>query len=125
VQDPEKVELIKKDNNNFNNSGIAVAAIKGKNKRETLVSVMAGDLNLYDSQKIKVVAQHNTRPENSSVEPQESKGLAAAANLISISLNVLPCCFAMSSINLSIFSVTELKISDSKPIVPIICNLNI
>ncbi|MGA8738024.1 MAG: hypothetical protein WB501_03270 [Nitrososphaeraceae archaeon] len=42
---------------------------------------------------------------------------------MSISLNVLPCCFVMSSINLSILSVTEINLSDSKPIVRIISNL--
>ena len=42
---------------------------------------------------------------------------------MSISLNVLPCFFVMSSINLSILSVTEINLSDSKPIVPIISNL--
>ena len=42
---------------------------------------------------------------------------------MSISLNVLPCCFVMSSINLSILSVTEINLPDSKPIVRIISNL--
>ena len=42
---------------------------------------------------------------------------------MSISLNVLPCCFVISSINLSILSVTEINLSDSKPIVRIISNL--
>jgi len=68
VQDPDKVELVKKYDNKFNNSGIAIAAIKGKNKGETFVSVMAGDLNLYDSQKIKVIEQENTKPENSNLK---------------------------------------------------------
>jgi hypothetical protein len=55
VQDANIVDLIKKDENKFNNSGVAIARIKGKNVGSTLISVMAGDLNLYDSLEVKVV----------------------------------------------------------------------
>ena len=72
VQDSDKLEVIKRDNSNFNDSGIAVAAIKGKKEGETLISVMAGDLNLYDSQKITIVAQQS-RLGNGNVGSQELK----------------------------------------------------
>jgi hypothetical protein len=55
VQDANIVDLIKKDENKFDNSGVAIARIKGKNVGSTLISVMAGDLNLYDSMEVKVV----------------------------------------------------------------------
>jgi hypothetical protein len=76
VQDPDKLKLIKidkKDKIYFNNSGIAVAAFEGKEKGETVVSVMAGDLNLYDSQEITVQAKQKSKSENSNVETQETK----------------------------------------------------
>ncbi|HXV88016.1 MAG TPA: hypothetical protein VD710_02865 [Nitrososphaeraceae archaeon] len=56
VQDTDKVELTIKDKIYFNDSGVAIASIKGINEGETLVSVIAGDLDLYDSQKIEVEA---------------------------------------------------------------------
>lgn len=54
VQDPDKVELIKKADNYFNDSGVAIAAIRGKTEGATLITVMARDTDLYDSQKITV-----------------------------------------------------------------------
>jgi hypothetical protein len=57
VQHPDKVELTKKDKIYFNDSGVAITYIKGiKEGETTLVSVRAGDLDLYDSQEIVVVA---------------------------------------------------------------------
>lgn len=56
VQDPDKIELLKKDKIYFNDVGVAITSIKGIKEGETLVSVFAGDLDLYDSQKIEVVA---------------------------------------------------------------------